>query len=136
MPKRGGTQRPKPTREDAAIMLELGQVAAMRGLDAAMNWVRSDAFVTDHGEFVKKHPPGSAGFGYVRVVATHYETVGTLWKNKLINEDFLFDWLWVVGIWDRMKGFVIGERKAAGQPRLGENFQKMATAQVRWLKTH
>ncbi|HYM16201.1 MAG TPA: hypothetical protein VEZ14_11625 [Dehalococcoidia bacterium] len=41
----------------------------------------------------------------------------------------------MTGIWDRMKGFVLGERRDAGEPKLGENFQKMAAAQARYLRS-
>ncbi len=136
MPRQAGraTQRPKPTREDAALMLQVAQLGAVRGLHEASNWLWSDKFIADYPEFRKKYPRGSQGSGHARTIATHYETLGTLWKNKLINEDLLFDWLWVAGVWDRMKGIVLGERKEMKQPRLGENFQKMAAAQVRWFK--
>lgn len=130
----GSTQKPKPTRDDATLMLQVAQVGALRGLDTASNWVWSQEFVPDYAGFVEKHPPGSQGYGRARLVATHYETLGTLWKNKLINQDLLFDWLLVTAIWDRMKGFVLGERKQANQPKLVENFQKMAAAQARWFK--
>ena len=136
MPRLAGraAQKPKPTREDAALMLQVAQLGAVRGLHEASNWLWSDKFLPDYAEFRKKFPRGSAGAGHARVISTHYETLGTLWKNKLINEDLLFDWLWITGVWDRMKGIVLGERKEAGERRLGENFQKMAAAQVRWSK--
>ncbi|MHB8378165.1 MAG: DUF4760 domain-containing protein [Dehalococcoidia bacterium] len=126
--------RPRPTTEDGMMMLQIAQVAALRGVHDASNWVWSDKFIPDYAEFVKKYPRGSEGYGKARLVATHYETVGTLWKNKLINADLLFDWLLITGIWDRMKGFVLGERRQANEPKLGENFQKMAAAQARSLR--
>ncbi len=136
MPARKGTTasktRPKPTHEDAGLMLQLAELGAVRGLPGASNWMWSDKFIADHAEFIKKYPPGSEGYGHARLIAVHYETIGTLWKNKLLNEDLLFDWMWVTGVWDRIKGFVLGERRAAKESALGENFQKMAAAQARW----
>lgn len=123
--------RTRPTTEDGMMLLQIAQLAALRGVHDASNWVWSDEFIPDYAEFVKKYPRGSEGYGKARLVATHYETVGTLWKNKLINADLLFDWLLITGIWDRLKGFVLGERRQANQPKLGENFQKMAAAQAR-----
>lgn len=128
-------QKPAPTREDAALMLQVAQLGALRGVHTASNWVWSDKFMPDYGEFIKKYPRGSEGYGAARLVATHYETIGTLWKQKLIHQDLLFDWLLVTGIWERMKGFVLGERREAGEPKLGENFQKMASAQARYLRS-
>ena len=134
MPPPGARKVAKPTHEDAAILLQVAQLAAASGVQGALNWVFSDAFLPDYAEFIKKHPRGGKGFAAARLLAVHYETIGTLWKNKLINEDLLFDWLAVTLVWDRLKGIVLGERKAFGVPALGENFQKMANAQARRLK--
>src|SRR5205823_4174148 len=90
----------------------------------------SDDFTTDYAEFINVHPRGSEAYGKARLIAVHYETIGTIWKNKLINEDLLFDWLSVTALWDRLRSLVLGERKAFGVPGLGENFQKMARAQA------
>ncbi len=125
---------PNPPSEDAAVMLRVARLAAASGIPVAMNWLWSDKFIPDYAEFVKKNPPGSDGYGKARLIAIHYETIGTLWKHKLISRDLLFDWLLVTGVWDRLKGFVLGERRQFGQPALGENFQKMANAQARWMK--
>jgi hypothetical protein len=63
-------------------------------------------------------------------VCTFFETVGTLHKQGLINEDLLFDWLWVAGPWDKLKGYALGQRQEAGVPELWENFEAMAVAQA------
>ena len=131
MPRQSRTTTPKPTVQDAQIMLQIAQLSAANGLPAAMNWLWSDDFKPDYAEFIKDHPHGSEGYGKARIIAVHYETIGTLWKNKLINEDLLFDWLSVTGVWDRLRALVLAERRAFGIPALGENFQKMARAQAR-----
>lgn len=56
------------------------------------------------------------------------ETLGKLYKNDLFNEELLFDWLAVSMVWERIKGFALGLREAAGEPRLYENFEAMAKA--------
>jgi len=122
----------RPTREDATVMLQIAQLGAQQGLPAAANWVLGDEFIPDYPEFVKKWPRGSQEYGRARLVATHYETIGTLWKHGLISQDLLFDWLWVDGIWERLQGFVRGSREAAGNPALGENFEAMARANREW----
>jgi len=114
------------------VMLQLAQLSAAQGVMAAMNWILSDAFVSDYDEFVKKFQKGSDQFGQARRVAGFYETVGTMWKHRLINEDLLFDWLWVEGVWNRLKGFALGLRREAGNPRLFENFEAMSGASREW----
>ena len=131
MPQTTARKIPKPTAEDAAVMLRIARLGAANGVPSAMNWLWSDEFVPDYAEFIKKNPAGSDGYGKVRLLAVHYETIGTLWKHKLINEELLFDWLLVTGVWDWLKGFVLGQRRQFEQAALGENFQRMANAQAR-----
>ncbi len=134
MPKVPARKPEKPTTQDAAVLLQLASLGRDKDLHDAMNWMWSDGFPTDYAEFVKAHPPGSVGYGRARLIAIHYETIGTLWKHRLINERLLFDWLLVTAVWDRTKGFVLGQRREFKEPALGENFQKMANAQARLAK--
>jgi hypothetical protein len=62
----------------------------------------------------------------VNRILGYYETVGTLWKNRLINEGLLFDWLWVPASWDLVKGIAVGMRADAANAGLWENFEAMA----------
>jgi hypothetical protein len=97
-----------------------------------MNWLWSDQFISDYAEFVKKYPLGSKENIKASKICGHYETIGTLWKHGLINQDLLFDWLSVAAVWDRIKGFAIGVRQEAKEPRLYENFEAMAKAASSW----
>lgn len=119
----------KPTHQDAIIMLRLYQLSAIAGLSKAINWMWSDDFITDYAEFIKKYPRGSEGYEKAARICGYYETIGTLYKNGLFNEELLFDWLAVYLVWDRIKDFAIGLREEAGEPRIFENFEAMAKAQ-------
>ena len=119
----------KPTYQDATLMLQLAQLGAAQGLWEAWVWLRSDEFVPDYAEFVEKYPRGSEEYGKVRTIGVWFETLGTLYKHGLFNEELLFDWLGVALVWDRMKGFVLGVREEMGEPRIYENFEAMAKAQ-------
>jgi hypothetical protein len=119
----------KPTYQDATLMLQLTQWAAAEGVSEAVNWMWSDQFVPDYAEFVEKYPPGSEGFANASKICKWYETIGTLYKNGLFNEELLFDWLAVYPVWDRIKGFALGWRQQTREPRIYENFEAMAKAQ-------
>jgi hypothetical protein len=121
----------KPTHQDASLIIQMAQVAALRGVPG-LNWLSSSEFDPDYAAFIKKNPRGSEGYGKALLIAQHYEGIGTLWKHGLINEDLLFDWLWIAGMWERLKGFVLGGREEYGEPRLGENFEAMANASIEW----
>jgi hypothetical protein len=119
----------KPNYQDATLMLQLAQWWATSGQNEAMNWMWSDQFIADYAEFVKKYPPGSEGFANASKICGWLETVGTLYKHELFNEELLFDWLTISLVWDRIKGFALGVREQSGEPRMYENFEAMAKAQ-------
>ena len=122
----------KPTYRDARLVLELMKYNAASGLSEAMNWLWSDQFVPDYTEFIKKYPLGSKGNIDTMKICGYFETIGTLWKHGLINENLLFDWLAVDMVWDKIKGFALGVRQEANEPRLHENFEAMAKANSAW----
>ncbi len=120
----------KPTYQDATLMLQLAQWQAALGVQEAMNWLWSDQFIPDYAEFAKKYPLGSEGQLKAGKICGFFETLGTLYKHGLFNEGLLFDWLAVSMVWDKIKGYALGIRQVAGDPRLYENFEAMANASV------
>ena len=118
-----------PTYDDAALMVRLAQWGSVSGGDEAGSWMWSDEFTPDYAEFVKKFPAGSEGFAKAFKILQWFETVGTLYKHGLFNEELLFDWLAVDLVWERIKGLVLGTREETGDAKMFENFEAMATAQ-------
>lgn len=116
----------KPTHKDAELMLQIAQWNSMSGVPEAMNWLWSGEFVADYAKFVKKYPPGSDGYLRASKICGAFETIGTLYKNRLLNRELLFDWIAVGIVWKRIRGFALGVRKEADEPRLYENFELMA----------
>ncbi|HZJ09113.1 MAG TPA: hypothetical protein VFD39_05415, partial [Trueperaceae bacterium] len=74
----------------------------------------------------RSFPPTSERYRQVHTTLNYFETVGTLHKHGLINEQLLFDWLAVEAVWDRVKSLAIGDREQYGIPALWENFEAMA----------
>jgi hypothetical protein len=118
----------KATYQDAMLMLQMAQWGAASGVQEATNWLWSDQFVPDYAEFVQKYPFGSDGALMASKICGYFETLGTLYKHGLFNEDLLFDWLAVSAVWERIKGVALGVRQQAGNPRLYENFEALANA--------
>jgi hypothetical protein len=118
------------TKEDAQLVVQLATLGTQMAHPRARGWIWSDKFSSDPGEFFEKYPPGSDEFDYVGGVSAWYETVGTLWKRGLLNEELVFDWLYVAGIWNRLKPILLAMREESKTDRLWENFEAMAEAQV------
>ena len=83
----------KPTKDDANLMIQLMRWGAAEGLQDAMNWIWSDEFISDYDEFIAKYPRGSKEYGYATKVCGWFESIGTLYKQNLLNGELLFDWL-------------------------------------------
>ena len=118
----------KPTYQDASLMLQLAQWSAISGVQEAQGWMWSDQFAPDYAEFTRQYPPGSEGGLKIYKICNYYETLGTLWKHGLLNEDLIFDWLAISAIWERVKNVPLGMRQDSGNPRLYENFEALAKA--------
>lgn len=127
--EKGALEVAKPNREDATVMLELLQVWAAMGMSDAMGWVWSPEFIPEFDSFVEKYPAGTDGYKTASKVCMWFETVGALYKHGLISEELLFDWLAANAVWERVKGFPLGLRERANNPRLYDNFEAMAQAQ-------
>ncbi|SRR6266498_1576192 len=120
----------QPTIDDAHVLIGLAQLGA--GDRELLAWIWSEGFIPEYQQFVETYPPTSPEYAKARWILAHYETIAVFWKHKLINEELLFDWLWVPGIWDQIRSFVYGMRETFGEPRLGENLEAMATAYVNY----
>jgi hypothetical protein len=125
----------KPTREDADILLRLAELSALLNLPAAAAFIWSDDFPTDFARFHDKFPRGakrSEEESLLRRFLGYFETAGTLYRNGLFSGDLMFDWMAVTAAWDRVKGYALGVREEAGDPRLFENFEYAAERARSW----
>ena len=117
-----------PTYDDANVMLRLMEMYPAE--DAGYIW--SDEFNPDYEESEAKRPGDAEAHGRLRAVLGWYESIGTLYKHGLLNEDLLFDWLAIDASWDRVKSHALAWRQAMGNVHMYENFEAMAEAQTDW----
>jgi hypothetical protein len=125
-----------PTPQDAQLVVQLAQLAAVQGLDKAVAWLFDHKMPTDPVAFRERYPAGSKGHRHAAAVLTYMETIGALWKHGLVSEDLLFDWLWVTGVWERVQGLALAQRQEFGALHLWEHVEAMAQAQKRWDQAH
>jgi hypothetical protein len=125
-----------PTPQDAQLVVQLAQLAAVQGLDKAVAWLFAHKMPTEPAAFGERYPRGSKGHRHATAVLNYFETIGALWKHGLLNEDLLFDWLWVSGVWERVKGLALAQRKEYGEAHLWELVEAMALAQERRDQAH
>ncbi len=121
----------KPTQEDARIILELAKIGMQPELTDAFAWLLAEPPPADYDRFKEKYPTGSREHRWADQLCAYFETVGAIWKHGLINEELLFDWIWVGGPWERIKGFALGQRKEFNNPKIYELFEALAAAETR-----
>jgi hypothetical protein len=104
--------------EDALIVIQLSRWSTEMGLDDAMKEIFADGF--DAGN-------GASDNDSVRTVLHFGETVGSLVKHNVLDWDLISDLFWIEGMWSRVQARAEYDRKRAGEPRLYEHFEALAT---------
>lgn len=115
----------KPKNKDAEIILRLAELGAMMNTAAGAEVIWQPEFTAE------KYPPGTHEHTGILQLMRWMETIGTLYRNGLVNEDLLFDWLGITGTWDRLKPLALSIREHSN-PSMWENFEFMAEAQRDW----
>jgi hypothetical protein len=118
------------TKEDAHLLVQLARLGADLNLSEAAGFMWSEDFVEDYDEFKQRFPWGSQQSQYVNTVAGFHETVATLVKHGLLDEELVTDWVAVHLVWSRIEKILLGLREEAGEPRLYENFEALARARA------
>ena len=105
------------TKEDGQMLLGLLDFGVNLGAMEAGRVVFDDSF-----------DPETASLDNVEVgkVLMFNETLGTFVKQGLIDADLVYDMWWVEGVWARVGPYARRLRESAGEPRLYENFERLA----------
>jgi hypothetical protein len=105
------------THQDAELVVQIVRWGTEMQLDEAVAELFADSF---DPESVSMDNPA------VRKTLSFGETVGTLVKQGLLNQDLVHDLWWVEGIWGRVGPAAIRQREKFGEARLYENFEALA----------
>ena len=109
----------KPTHDDAQLMVKLARWGTELGLQDALPKLFADGFDPDRADMMTEEA--------VRIVLYYGESIGTLVKHDLLSRELVEDWIWVEGMWAKVGPAALKQREKAGEPRLFENFEALAT---------
>ena len=124
----------KPTKEDAALLLQLLSVMAANEKNSkAANWVFEKLHEKDYDDFKTKYPMGSEGYKYIMTHASNGEQLGVLVNKDLLSEDLVYD-LFGDMLWEKVELIVHGLRKDANRPRLFENYEVFGKKYQNWAE--
>ncbi|MFX0012951.1 MAG: DUF4760 domain-containing protein [Candidatus Hermodarchaeota archaeon] len=128
------TKMSNPTKEDAALLLQLmSYFAANEKNNIASTWVYEKFNEKSYDDFKTKYPPGSEGYKNITRVASNGELIGMLVNRDLLSEDLVFDLMGSM-LWDKLGPIVHGARQDANMPRLYENYEVCANKYQAWAE--
>ncbi len=124
----------KPTKEDAALLLQLMAVfTADEENKKAYFWVYEELDEKNYDDFKTKYPMGSEGYRNIMIFASNGELLGVLVNKELLSEDLAFD-LWGSMLWEKVEHIIQGIRKDAKNPRLFENYEVFGKNYQLWAE--
>ena len=119
--------RTPPTVADAQLIVQMQTANALSGADRGYGVIARFETPPTLGQLRKKCPPGSDEYRYVMQVLGACETTGTFVKHGLLNEDLVNDLYAVAPAWKLTEKICKGMRRESGEPRMYENFERLAS---------
>jgi len=120
-----------PTWEDADLLLRFDELASRDETRKAIDWFRRTQLGSEPPDV---HPitRETPEFVYVSRFIELFETMGTLVKFQLLNEELVHDRWMTRSIWQFLKPTIERERRTINSPTLAENFQWLAERNQAW----
>jgi len=117
--------------EDADLLMRFDELAAQEATRKAIDWFRTTQL---GAEAPNMHPilRDAPEFVYVSRFIELFETMGTLVKYHLLNEELVHDRWMVRSFWTFLKPTIERERRTINSPTLAENFQWLAERNLAW----
>src|SRR3989441_11386751 len=125
---------PRPTRQDAQVLLTLMDIFLSNSVREARRWWRSLQDGLSLEEFEKRFPGGREGWDPFSTMAIFGETAGSLMRRGLLQEDLAFDTFMDAPPGGKVERIVRDRRKRERAPAEGENFEWIAGRAKTWVK--
>lgn len=126
-----------PTYQDADIILKLYQQYESERMQEAKKWFSHTIANKEwsYDTFIGRYPRGSEEFARFVTLYGFFEMIGVLHKNGLVHPDLLFDMWYINGFYVPMYP-IIAEWRAEGDIHIAENFERLAAAELAWIREH
>jgi hypothetical protein len=107
------------TYDDANLVMQIVRWSTELGLPEALLGLLSDQFDPETASTADLSVQKVLNFG---------EVVGTLVNQGVLDRGLVMDMWWIEGLWARVGPVARRQRAHLGEPRLWENFEKLARA--------
>jgi hypothetical protein len=115
------------TIADAQLLVQIMTAGTAAGSDRGFEILYSYPSPPTLDQLRAEHPRLGEDYRQVMAFLSECETIGTFAKQGLINEPLIHDLFWVAGGWAACAEVCRGLRDEAGEPRLYENFEWLAS---------
>ena len=92
-----------PGREDAYMLVRLLEIFIGSPMAEARNFMRTIPDGRTFAELREEYPPGTKEFQHIDTVLAFWETMGSLIKHGLLNEELAFDTFLDAPPWPKME---------------------------------
>jgi hypothetical protein len=112
-----------PNREDAWMLLRLMEIYIAEPMADARNFMRTLPSGRTFAELREEYPPGTREFRHIDTVMVFWETIGSLLKRGLLNEELAFDTFLDAPPWPKMETAIHSLREERNNELEGENLE-------------
>jgi hypothetical protein len=116
------------TKEDLHLLLEMEQT--LKPSSEAKKFAWSSATKEGEGWF-DRYPWDSDERMYVNEYSTYFELYGLAWKQGLLDEELVLDWVPAVTAWEQVAPVLLEARRVLQDDELWTNFEALAQEQAR-----
>ncbi len=128
---------PRPTYEDAELILRLYEMRREPRLRQGRAWFVSSFKVKNLAEFAEVCPPGSDQHASYRMVTTYWEMVASFVTSGVLNEELFFQsGRELLLVYERMQGILPLLREQQGDSTSLGNLEAVARRFIDWWERH
>ncbi len=122
----------QPSARGAEFLLGIMEIYLSDPLVKARNFWRTITEGLTFDGLHEKYPRGSEGFAYIDTVMVFWETIGSLMRYGLLNEDLAFDTFLDAPPWKKVERFIVSRREKENNPLEGENLEYAYRRSILW----
>ena len=127
------TDAPKPTYQDADLILRLYEMRREPRLREARRWFATHFKARTVDEFNVTCPPGSEPNASYRMLTTYWEMAASFVTSGVLSQELFFqsnrEFLFV---WERIRDVVPGLRTVFASPVELKNLETLSEAYIKW----
>lgn len=123
-----------PNRADLEILLRIMEIYLSDPVRKARAFMRTIPDGLTFDELVERYPRGSEDYELFGNMMIFWETIGSLMKHGLLNEELAFDTFLDAPPWKKVEIAFLDLRKQEGKALEGENIEFAYQRSLKWFE--